>query len=80
MMAFFALLHLFGHRAIGLQRARMARAALARIATRTQDAFSRAKPATGRYYVTRELAASRMLRARFGSGAQPVLALAPEAF
>jgi len=58
----------------------MARAARAGEASREAPAFSRAKRATGRYYMTREPPATRTLLARMQTGAQPVMALDPEAF
>jgi hypothetical protein len=43
-------------------------------------AFLNAKLATGRYYMTRQLPACGMHLARIESGADPVMALAAEAF
>jgi len=68
-------LHLFGHVALGLMWARMARAA----AGRTDD-FHAAKLATGRYYMARLLPATALHLARIRSGAEPVMALPAEAF
>ena len=68
-------LHLFGHVCLGLMWARMAKAALAR-----DDAFARAKLATGRYYMARLLPATALHLARIRTGADPVMALPPEAF
>jgi alkylation response protein AidB-like acyl-CoA dehydrogenase len=68
-------LHLFGHVALGLMWARMARAALA-----GADDFHAAKLATGRYYMARLLPATALHLARIRSGAEPVMALPAEAF
>jgi hypothetical protein len=68
-------LHLFGHVALGLIWARMARAALAG----TGD-FHAAKLATARYYMARQLPATALHLARIRSGAEPVMALPAEAF
>ena len=68
-------LHLFGHVALGLMWARMAKAALA-----GTDDFHAAKLATGRYYMVRLLPATALHLARIRSGAEPVMALPAEAF
>jgi alkylation response protein AidB-like acyl-CoA dehydrogenase len=68
-------LHLFGHVALGLMWARMARAALA-----GGDAFHAAKLATGRYYMARLLPATALHLARIRTGAGPVMALPADAF
>jgi hypothetical protein len=68
-------LHLFGHVALGLMWARMARAALA-----GGDDFHAAKLATGRYYMARLLPATALHLARIRTGAGPVMALPAEAF
>ena len=68
-------LHLFGHVAIGFMWARMARAAAA-----GAEPFHKAKLATGRYYMARQLPATALHLARITSGAGPVMALEPEAF
>jgi alkylation response protein AidB-like acyl-CoA dehydrogenase len=68
-------LHLFGHVALGLMWARMAKAAVGRT-----DDFHAAKLATGRYYMARLLPATALHLARIRSGAEPVMALPAEAF
>ncbi|TYB82361.1 acyl-CoA dehydrogenase C-terminal domain-containing protein [Maritimibacter fusiformis] len=74
-------MHLFGHVAIGLMWARMARAAMDKLAAGPDDAaFYETKIATGRYYMAREIPATAMLRARIESGADPVMALDAAAF
>ncbi len=74
-------LHLFGHTALGLMWAKMARASMAALAAGTADpGFHETKIATGRYYMARQLPATRLHLARIESGAAPVMALAAEAF
>ena len=74
-------LHLFGHVALGLMWARMARAAKAALADGSGDrAFHEAKLATGRYYMARHLPMTGTLLARIRSGAAPVMALTADAF
>ncbi|MGQ0611269.1 MAG: acyl-CoA dehydrogenase C-terminal domain-containing protein [Paracoccaceae bacterium] len=74
-------MHLMGHVCMGLMWSRMARAAHAALgAGRGDPAFLRAKIATGRYYMTRQLPACAMHLSRIESGADPVMALGPEAF
>ena len=74
-------LHLCGHTALGLMWARMAAASSAALAAGTADtAFHKAKLATGRFYMTRQLPATALHLARITSGADPVMALAAEAF
>ncbi len=74
-------MHLFGHVAIGLMWARMAKASMDKLATGPDDAaFYETKIATGRYYMAREIPATAMLRARIESGADPVMALDAAAF
>ena len=68
-------LHMFGHVCLGYMWARMARVAL----EGAQD-FHKAKLATGRYYMVRQLPATRMHLARIESGAAPVMALAANEF
>jgi alkylation response protein AidB-like acyl-CoA dehydrogenase len=68
-------LQLFGHTILGYMWARMAKAALAG----TSD-FHRAKLATGRYYMARQLPATALHLARIRTGAEPVMALPAEAF
>ncbi len=74
-------LHLMGHVCLGLMWTRMARAAYAALDAGTGDrAFHETKIATGRYYMARQLPACAMHLARIESGADPVMALAAEAF
>ncbi|RME16642.1 MAG: acyl-CoA dehydrogenase [Alphaproteobacteria bacterium] len=74
-------MHLFGHVALGLMWARMAKAARAALAAGAPDsAFHEAKLATGRFYMTRTLPETRTLLARIESGAETVMALAAEDF
>ena len=68
-------LHLFGHVCLGYMWARMAKAAL-----EGSEEFHKAKLATGRYYMARQLPATKMHLARIESGAAPVMALAAEDF
>ncbi|MCR8723146.1 acyl-CoA dehydrogenase C-terminal domain-containing protein [Frigidibacter sp. ROC022] len=72
---------MFGHVALGLMWARMARAAQAALDAGTGDKdFYQTKLATGRYYMARHLPATGLHLARITSGADPVMALAAEAF
>ncbi len=74
-------LHLFGHVALGYMWARMGAKASAALAAGASDAaFYETKLATARYYAARQLPATRMHLARILSGAEPVMALAPEEF
>ncbi len=74
-------MHLMGHVCMGLMWTRMAKAAhLALDEGRGDPAFLHAKIATGRYYMTRQLPACAMHLSRIESGADPVMALAAEAF
>ncbi|HSF63732.1 MAG TPA: acyl-CoA dehydrogenase C-terminal domain-containing protein [Paracoccaceae bacterium] len=74
-------LHLMGHVCMGLMWTRMARAALDALdAGRGDRDFLQAKVATGRYYMARHLPACGMHLARIETGADPVMALAAEAF
>jgi len=74
-------LHLMGHVCLGLMWTRMAKAALAALDAGTPDrAFHEAKLATGRFYMTRQLPACALHLARIESGADPVMALAADAF
>ncbi|MEZ5771943.1 hypothetical protein LX70_01140 [Defluviimonas denitrificans] len=74
-------MHLFGHVCLGLMWARSAKAALAALAGGTGDkAFYETKLATGRYYMARQLPMTTTHLARIQSGAEPVMALAAEAF
>ncbi len=74
-------LHLFGHVALGLMWARMAQAAVRALAEgRGDERFHRAKLATARYYMARQLPATALHLARIRSGAAPVMALEAAAF
>jgi alkylation response protein AidB-like acyl-CoA dehydrogenase len=74
-------MHLFGHVALGLMWAQMAKAAQAGLDAGTGDAvFYETKLATGRFYMARQLPQTKALLARIESGAEPVMALAAEAF
>ena len=69
-------MHLFGHVAMGLMWARMAKASMDALETGAGDTdFYRTKIATGRYYMARQLPATGMHLARIQSGAEPVMAL-----
>ncbi|MZR11807.1 acyl-CoA dehydrogenase [Maritimibacter sp. DP07] len=72
---------MFGHVALGFMWAHMAKAAYAALDAGTDDAaFYETKLATGRYYMKRQLPATKMHLARIESGAEPVMELAAEAF
>ncbi len=74
-------MHMMGHVCLGLMWARMAKAAYAGLdAGATDRDFLEAKIATGRYYMARHLPATAMHLARIETGAEPVMALAAEAF
>lgn len=74
-------MHLFGHVCLGLMWARSAKAAQEALAGATGDkAFYETKLATGRYYMARHLPMTATHLARIQSGAEPVMALAAEAF
>ncbi|MFT4151256.1 MAG: acyl-CoA dehydrogenase C-terminal domain-containing protein [Paracoccaceae bacterium] len=74
-------MHLMGHVCLGLMWTRMAKAAHAALDAGAADRdFYEAKIATGRYYMVRQLPACAMHLARIESGADPVMALAAEAF
>jgi hypothetical protein len=74
-------MHLFGHVCFGLMWAKMAKSAMAALKNGASDpAFYETKIATGRYYMARQLPATTMHLARIQSGAEPVMALAAEAF
>ena len=69
-------MHLFGHVAMGLMWARMAKASMDALEAGAGDTdFYRTKIATGRYYMARQLPATGMHLARIQSGAEPVMAL-----
>ena len=74
-------MHLMGHVCLGLMWTRMAKAAwLALDAGGGDEAFLKTKIATGRFYMARQLPACAMHLSRIESGADPVMALAAEAF
>ena len=73
-------LHLMGHVCMGLMWTRMARAALKGLDAGGDKSFLETKLATGRYYMARQLPACGLHLARIESGAEPVMALAAEAF
>jgi Acetyl-CoA dehydrogenase C-terminal like len=59
---------------------RMARAALTGLDNGGDKVFLEAKLVTGRYYMARQLPACGLHLARIETGAEPVMALAAEAF
>jgi alkylation response protein AidB-like acyl-CoA dehydrogenase len=69
---------MMGHTCLGLMWAKIAKAALE--AKDGDKDFLAAKLATARYYMARQLPATAMHLARIESGADPVMALAAEAF
>ena len=74
-------MHLMGHVCLGLMWTRMAKAAYAALDSGAEDrAFYETKIATGRFYMARQLPACAAHLARIESGADPVMALGPEAF
>ncbi len=74
-------MHLMGHVCLGLMWTRMAKAAYAALDGGAADRdWLEAKIATGRFYMARQLPACSMHLARIESGAEPVMALAAEAF
>lgn len=74
-------MHLFGHVAMGLTWARLAKAAATAKENGTRPVeFCDAKIITGRYYVARHLPATAMHLARIQTGAEPVMALDEAAF
>ena len=69
-------MHLFGHTVLGLMWARMARASTHALADGTADpAFHKAKLATGRFYMARQLPMTATHLARIRSGGDTVMAL-----
>ena len=58
----------------------MAKAAYAGLASGGDAAFLAAKIKTGRYYMARHLPATALHLARIQTGAEPVMALAADAF
>ena len=74
-------MHLFGHVCMGLMWARMAKASSEALAGGTEDPdFHNTKLATGRFYMSRLLPETGLLLTRIETGAEPVMALAAEAF
>jgi len=74
-------MHMMGHVCLGYMWTHMARAALEGLeAGGGDEAFLKAKLATGRYYMARQLPAVGAHLARIKTGAAPVMALEPEAF
>jgi hypothetical protein len=74
-------MHLFGHVCLGLMWSRMAKASLAALDAGASDReFYETKIATGRYYMARQLPATKMHLARIESGADPVMALDAASF
>ena len=74
-------MHLMGHVCLGLMWTRMAKAAYTALDAGAEDrAFYQTKIATGRFYMARQLSACAAHLARIESGADPVMALAAEAF
>ena len=71
---------MMGHTCLGLMWSRMAKAALSGLDAGGDAGFLNAKLATGRYYMARHLPATALHLARIESGADPVMALAAEAF
>jgi len=74
-------MHLFGHVALGLMWARMAKTAQEALASGASDvAFYETKLATGRYYMLRSLPETALRLARIQTGADSVMGLAAENF
>jgi alkylation response protein AidB-like acyl-CoA dehydrogenase len=74
-------MHMMGHVCLGLMWTRMAKAAHVALDEGAADrSFYEAKIATGRFYMARQLPACGMHLARIETGADPVMALAAEAF
>ncbi|MDZ4310946.1 MAG: acyl-CoA dehydrogenase C-terminal domain-containing protein [Cypionkella sp.] len=71
---------MMGHTCLGLMWAKMAKAAFAGLDAGGDADFLNTKLATGRYYMARQLPATALHLARIESGADPVMALAAEAF
>ena len=69
-------MHLFGHVCLGLMWAKMAKAAQDTLDSGASDTeFYDAKLATGRYYMARQLPATKVHLSRIQSGAAPVMTL-----
>ncbi|MCV6825192.1 MULTISPECIES: acyl-CoA dehydrogenase C-terminal domain-containing protein [Halocynthiibacter] len=74
-------MHMFGHVCLGLMWARMAKAAHDALeGGASNKEFYTAKIATGRYYMARQLPATRLHLARIETGGDPVMALDAEEF
>ena len=73
-------MHLFGHVCLGLMWARMAKASTAALAAGEDTEFHQSKIATGRYYMARQLPATKTHLARIESGAEPVMTLEAAGF
>jgi hypothetical protein len=74
-------MHLMGHVCLGLMWARWPRPPMPRWTQGPRrPRLLQAKIATGRYYMARQLPACAMHLARIETGADPVMALAAEAF
>ena len=71
-------MHMMGHVCLAYMWARMARASLA--ATGGDPAFHATKLVTARYYMARQLPATKMHLARIESGADPVMSLPAASF
>jgi acyl-CoA dehydrogenase len=69
-------MHMFGHVCLGYMWARMGLAASRALTDGASDvAFFETKLSTGRYYMARQLPATKMHLARIETGAEPVMAL-----
>jgi len=74
-------MHLFGQVCLGLMWSMMAKTATGALAAGASDVtFYETKLSTGRYYMARQLPATKMHLARIQSGADTVMALAAENF
>ncbi|NIZ15543.1 acyl-CoA dehydrogenase C-terminal domain-containing protein, partial [Phaeobacter sp. HF9A] len=74
-------MHMFGHVCLGLMWAMMGKAAQSALDSGTSDAaFYETKLATGRYYMARQLPATKLHLARIESGADTVMALEADQF
>ncbi len=74
-------MHLMGLVAIGFMWAKMAKASYAALENGTSDTeFYQNKLITGRYYMSHTLSESSMHRAKVEAGAEPMMALAADAF
>ena len=73
-------MHLFGHVCLGLIWARMGKASMDAMEAGEDAEFHRAKIATGRYYMARQLPATKTHLARIESGAEPVMELEAAGF